>query len=207
MIGTVSRVFVDAIRDWALVPVDNISVVLANDNGEGTVNTALPAVAVAVKGTEDSRTQWIGGMIEQDYVVQLIVITNFDNQAASPDLNHQYNMMDLSYKLMLYINSIKNGPLFEQLMKDYDFSINFRGVETEQTRGMENEMEIEVFVHRLVYLCKFVSKESSIEPGEILPEDGIDMNCLCETQPANSTITYTGNVAKTNINGKTNNTI
>lgn len=192
MIGTVSKAFVTALRASNLIDKENVSVVLANDNGEGTVNTALPAVAVAVKGTERENGEFIGGMIDNEYIVQLAVISSFDNQAASEDDDHQFNQMDLAYKVMLYISACARGfiktssgewvPLnfFQKLMEDHDFNVNYKGTETEQTRGMQNELAVEVFVTRLIYLCKFIDKSTAELPSAIL--DQIDLNCLCRNE-------------------------
>lgn len=160
MIGTITEAFINAIRASQLVDEENISVVIANDNGEGTVNTALPAVAVAVKGTEKDTGEAIGGMPFNEYLVQLAVITNFDNQAASDDDKHQYRQMDLAYKLMIYLHQARNGEFFKELREGYDFQMAYKGVETEQTRAMERELgEVDVFVFRLMYICTFLSKE------------------------------------------------
>lgn len=173
MIGSVTKAFVEALRGSQLIDENNVSVVLANDNGEGTVNTALPAVAIAIKGTEmdDVTGQYIGGLIQNEYIVQLAVIVPFDNQAASFDDNHQYDQMDLAYRVMMYIGACARGyiktdggtviPLhyFDELRQKWEFSMLYSGTETEQTRGMEREMQVEVFVTRLIYRCKIVNKE------------------------------------------------
>ena len=52
MSGEICKAIVTALRASELVDENNVSIVLANDNGEGTVNTDLPAIAVSVKGTE-----------------------------------------------------------------------------------------------------------------------------------------------------------
>lgn len=173
MIGSVTKAFVEALRGSQLIDENNVSVVLANDNGEGTVNTALPAVAIAIKGTEmdDVTGQYIGGLIQNEYIVQLAVIVPFYNQAASFDDNHQYDQMDLAYRVMMYIGACARGyikteggtviPLhyFDELRQKWEFSMLYSGTETEQTRGMEREMQVEVFVTRLIYRCKLVNKE------------------------------------------------
>lgn len=177
MIGSISKAFVEAIRASQLVADENISVVLANDNGEGTVNTALPAIAVTVKGTERDNGQYIGGLIDNEFIVQLITIVSFDNQAASEDSDFQYDQMDLHYKLMRYIDKIQTGPFFRDLMSAHDFSLSYKGTETEQSRGFHRDVEVEVQVARLVYCCKFLSKEAICErPGAWLPADGICIN-------------------------------
>lgn len=86
MSGEICKAIVTALRASELVDENNVSIVLANDNGEGTVNTDLPAIAVSVKGTERDTGEFIGGMIYNQYIVQLSVITPFENQAASPDM-------------------------------------------------------------------------------------------------------------------------
>lgn len=179
MIGTVTEAFIEAIRASDLVCSENISVVIANDNGEGTVNTALPAVAISVKGYNRSTGEFIGGVPYTEYLVQVIVITDFDNQAASEDMRHQYNNMDLSYRVMLYLNQLRLTDFFSELRKTADFSYLYEGIETEQTRGMVRELgEKDVFVHRLIYRCTFMDKQTICNrPGAVLPEDGIIQHC------------------------------
>lgn len=173
MVGSIAKAIIEALRASKLIDDNNISVVLANDNGEGTINTALPAIAISMKDTEGYSGSYIGGMIQNTYVVQVIVITNFDNQSASPDKDFQYDLMDLPYKVMRYLAACNKGqirnesnewvhvPYFDELKKKYDFNLNYKGTLTEQTRGMARDMEIDVFVSRLVYYCSFTSKESS----------------------------------------------
>lgn len=195
MIGDICKAFVEALRASEMVEKENISVVLANDNGEGTVNTALPAVAVCVKNSERDSGMYIGGVIENDFIVQLAVITAFDNQAASADVDHQYDQMNLAYKIMMYIAKCQRGYInspwgwkkltfFDDLRVKYNFSLTYKGTETESTRGMQNEMQEEVFVTRLIYVCKFTSKELASEeerPGAILQYGGVHMDCGCNT--------------------------
>lgn len=193
MIGSVTKAFITALRESNLIEKENVSVVIANDDGEGTVNTALPAIAIFVRGNDRDVGEFIGGLIQNEYIVQLAVITPFDNQAASADDDTQYDSMDLPYKVMTYIAQCARGSVktedgkwvpvdyFKKLGADYDFNINYRGLETEQTRAMEREMgDIDVFVTRLIYVCNFVSKEL-VERGDSAPLEGFTLDCGCGT--------------------------
>jgi hypothetical protein len=193
MIGAVTKAFVEAIRASELVEADNISVVLANDDGEGTVNTALPAIAVAVKGSDNEKGEFISGMPENEYIVQLAVITNFDNQAASEDMDHQFDQMDIAYNLMLYLHKAQYMPFFDDLRKKYDFSMKYNGVETQQTRGMASDFEIDVFVFRLVYTCTFLSKEIMDDRAKAPLEKVIMEYCNPQVTTLNVTMAYYDN--------------
>lgn len=199
MIGSITKAFIEALRDSELVCMENVAVVIANDNGEGTVNTELPAIAVSVKGNAINGGQYIGGLLENEFIVQIIVITRFDNQNASPDMGHQYNDMNLSYKVMRYLNKVSNSDYFKQLRDDFDFSYTFRGIETNQTRGMRSEFEIEVFVHKLIYTVKIIDKETSNDNtvNIILPDGGVHMLCKCDEVKSDEMITYDKDTAST----------
>lgn len=203
MIGTVTQAFVEALRASEFLENGNVSVVIANDNGEGTVNTALPAVGVSVKGVDREIGEYIGGMIEQQYIVQLIVMTLLDNPSASEDEGYQYEQMDLHYKVMLYVNQVRHAEFFRTLMQNHDFNINFRGVETEQTRGMGRDFETKVNVHRLVYVCEFLSKESNLDT--MIDLEHVEMNCQCGEVSATEIKQTTPNIARSN--GSQTNTI
>lgn len=209
MIGEVCKVIVDALRASELVAANNVSVVLANDNGEGTINTELPAIAVSVKGTEHASGEFIGGMIYNQYIVQVSVITAFDNQAASPDDNHQYNQMDLAYKVMLYLAACNRGmvksttgeyiplPYFKELREKYGFSLLYRETETYQTLAMEREIaELPVHSTRLIYMANFIDKEMNEDDSFIL--EAVDMKCMCDTVSANAEKIIEPNIATTN---------
>jgi hypothetical protein len=192
MSGEICKAIVTALRASELVDENNVSIVLANDNGEGTVNTDLPAIAVSVKGTERDTGEFIGGMIYNQYIVQLSVITPFENQAASPDDDHQYDQMNLAYKVMLYMAACSRGviknsagewvPLdfFTELRQKYGFTLLYKETETYQTIAMEREMaNIPVHNTRLIYMANFVDN-STYEQDSFLC-DAIEMKCLCDT--------------------------
>lgn len=160
MIGSITKALIEAFRASELVAQENISVVIEDDNGEGVVNTALPAIAISVKNSETGSGQFIGGMIQNQYRVQVAVITALDNIAASPDEEHQYDQLDLAYKVMLYLYRVQHTEFFKNLMEGFDFALAYHGTETEQTRGMANELEdIRVNIQRLQYEATIISKE------------------------------------------------
>lgn len=177
MIGSITKALIESLRASELVSNENISVVIEDDNGEGIVNTALPAIAISVKNSETGSGQFIGGMLQNQYRIQLAVITALDNIAGSPDEDHQYEQLDLAYKVMLYLYKVQHSEFFKKLMEGFDFALAYRGTETEQTRGMANELEdIRVNIQRLQYEGTIISKE--IPAGE----DGAtleDVNVIC----------------------------
>ena len=120
------------------------------------------------------------------------VITPFDNQAASPDDDHQYDQMNLAYKVMLYMAACSRGviknsegewvPLdfFTELRQKYGFTLLYKETETYQTLAMKREMaELPVHNTRLIYVANFVDK-STYEQDSFLC-DAVEMKCLCDT--------------------------
>lgn len=184
MIGSITKAIVESLRASEIIDAENISVVIANDDGEGTVNTALPAIAVAIKGSENSNTgEFIGGTITDEYIVQLAVIINFDNQAAADDEDFQYSQMDLANDIKLYMAKSFYSEYFKELRENYDFSMSYKGKETEQKRAMERELgEVDVFIFRLIYCCKTIQKSMLERPGAILPENVVIMQCGCNEE-------------------------
>lgn len=195
MQGDIAKAFITALRAGSFVDTENVSTVLANDNGEGTIDTALPAIAVAIKGTEKENGEYIGGLMSDDYIVQIAVITNFDNQAASPDDDYQYEIMNLPGRVKMWLAACSRGyavapdgsvselDFFKELGMKYDFNVNYRGEHTEQTRGMHNKFEQPVFITRLIYLCNFTHKDVGEIPGVLIPDkDHIIMKCGCNSK-------------------------
>lgn len=198
MIGIVSKAYIETLRYSQLANDYNISLIIANDSGESIVNTALPAIAVCVKGSaRGSDGQYIGGLINDDLIIQLAVITNFDNPNVADDDNYQYDQLDLSAKIRDYIASESKNDIFTELGKKYDFSPVYQGIEVEQTRGMRNDFEIKVNVHKIIYTAKFIDKEQLCNSGNSAILEEVDMICANGEVVAGQMKTYNKNFAAT----------
>lgn len=202
MVGTVTYAIVEALRTAGFVDAENVSVVAANDDGQGVVNTALPALAVNIQRTEEDGQQYIGGMIQNDYLLQVSCIINFDNAAFSPDDDTQKENLNLGYRVMRYLAACDRGyyrdslgnavniTLFDELKQNYDFHLQYRGLETYQTRAFSRDVgEQEVMVERVMFRVTFVTKDMDDTFGDTL--EAVHMKCGCKNTTIYGTQTDT----------------
>lgn len=177
MDGKVNQAFVNALRSFDLVKNENMGIVIAGEDGEVIINTALPAIAVHTRGLDSNSGTYIGGTFQQGYSIDVCVIINLDNFSASPDNYFQYNQMDLAYRLANLLNKYEYIPFFDELRKEHDFSMVLNGIRSDVRRGFIRDMEdIKLKVYKINFRAGFLNKDL-IEENTGLPLERVEIEC------------------------------
>lgn len=159
MIGTLTDTFVAALREAPVVTENGVNVSVMNDEGQGLVNTPLPAVVVHVRNS-NKPTVFIRGGICDWFDVSLNVLVDFDNYSVTPDGGIQTKMRNMAYEIRRYIEKVKRGPLFSTLIDEYDFFPLYRGIETYQTAAFVGTVGKDIDVFRILYQCTALDKQN-----------------------------------------------
>lgn len=181
MFGTISRVFVEVLRNGNLVPDERLysDIVLLNNEYSMIVNTQFPIIGVFVSSSSSNDWGYVGTLQGFNCIVQLVVITPFDNPAASSDDDVQYDYIDLSGKVIRYIAKAKREGAFKELSDKYGFSFVFSGIDADSPRYKTNKQEYEVVQHNLVYTGKGFMLDLDKDINQTAPIEQIDINCQC----------------------------
>lgn len=151
MLGEVVKAYVELLRSSPVICDNKISVCLANDDNEGMINVALPALAVGILDSPEA-TRYIGGNIQDNIIITFSVITKMNNPSLTPDGGRQYNAISLAYEVRNFLESnVDTSPLFEDLRKMFDFYATYKEMKSWKSKAFHKELATTVDVLTVVY--------------------------------------------------------
>lgn len=151
-----------------------VSVLAVSVDETQTVNTPLPAVAIAFDESMDAEV-FIGGMIKDKLSIRLCVMVDLTNFSWSQDGSEQSRMMSLAHSVRNAVEKAKGTKVFDELYKKYDFFPIYQGFKTYQRIGMRKEFQKEISVVEIVYQTTMLDKSLYAETNPTCTVEQVDI--------------------------------
>lgn len=151
-----------------------VSVLAVSVDETQTVNTPLPAVAIAFDESMDAEV-FIGGMVKDKLSIRLCVMVDLTNFSWSQDGSEQSRMMSLAHSVRNAVEKAKGTKVFDELYKKYDFFPIYQGFKTYQRIGMRNEFQKEISVVEIVYQTTMLDKSLYAETNPTCTVEQVDI--------------------------------
>lgn len=157
MFGEVMDIIVKTIRGAKELKPAKLSVIAITTDETQTVNTPLPAVAVAFEESMNADV-FIGGMIRDRFNIRICVMADLTNFSWSADGGEQAKLLSLAHSVRNVIEKAKATKAYSELYAKYDFYPLYKGFRTYQRIAMRNDFKKEISVIELVYQTTMLDK-------------------------------------------------